>query len=61
MSGACERTRRLSPILSHTGEFILAESDGTRELQIAVLSPFWAVYDSFVGSQAQLTANKFMR
>jgi hypothetical protein len=61
MSGAYERTWRLSPILSHTGELTSAESDGTRELQIAVLSPFWAVYDSFVGSQAQRTANELMR
>jgi hypothetical protein len=61
MRGARERTWRLSPILSHTAELISAESDGTRELQIAVLSPLWAIYDSFVGSQAQCTANKLMR
>jgi hypothetical protein len=61
MRGARERTCRLSLILSHTAELTSAESDGTRELQIAVLSLFRAIYDSFVGSQAQRAANKFMR
>jgi hypothetical protein len=61
MRGAHEPTWRLSPILSHTRELISAESDGTRELQIAVLSPLWAIYDSFKDSHAQRTANELMR
>jgi hypothetical protein len=60
MSGARERTWRLSLILSHTAELTSAESDGTRELQIAVLSPFWGIYDSLKDSHAQRTANKLM-
>jgi hypothetical protein len=60
VNGACECTWRLSLILSHTAELTSAESDGTRELQIAVLSLFWAIYDSFMDSHAQRTANKLM-
>jgi hypothetical protein len=61
LNGARERTWRLSLILSHTAELTSAESDDTRELQIAVVSPLWAIYDSFKDSQAQRTANELMR
>jgi hypothetical protein len=61
MSGACECTWRLSPILSHAEEFILAESVRTVVPQNAVLSPFWAIYDSFKDSHAQRTGFELHR
>jgi hypothetical protein len=61
MSGACECTWRQSPILSHAGEFTIAGCVPAVEPRIAVLSPFWAIYDSFKDSNAQRAANKLMR